>query len=150
MTKKTWIKFFTYALSICPDKIIFVPDKIFFVPNKIFFVLDKTNFVRDKNLVLSWKRTYLLVKWMENDFLATDKIFPTLKSHFPSISQAKMYFFSLGQFFFVWDKNVLSRTKVIFVRDKNYFVRDKNYFVQDKNYFVRADGQGICMPLDQS
>ena len=57
---------------------------------------------------------YLLVKWMENDFLAMKKFCPWLKAHFPSISQANMYFFSIG-------KNFLSRQEI---------------------YFVLADGQG--------
>ena len=51
---------------------------------------------------------------MENEYLALDKIFSWLKSHFPSISQADMYFFSL------W-KKILSGQKS----------------------FVQADGPGI-------
>ena len=39
------------------------------------------------------------MKWMENEFLAMDKIFSWLKSHFPSISQANIYFFNLGKCF---------------------------------------------------
>ena len=39
------------------------------------------------------------------DILAMDKFFPWLKSHFPVISQANMYFFSIG-------KNFLSGQKI--------------------------------------
>ena len=38
------------------------------------------------------------------DFLAMDKFFPWLKSHFPVISQANMYFFSIGKFFLTGQK----------------------------------------------
>ena len=34
---------------------------------------------------------------MENEFLAMEKILSWLKSHFSSISQANVYFFSLGK-----------------------------------------------------
>ena len=51
---------------------------------------------------------------MKNDFLAMKKFFPWPKTHFPSISQANMYFFSSG-------KKFLSGQKI----------------------FVQADGQGI-------
>ena len=70
---------------------------------------------------------YLLMTGMKTDFLAGEKFCPRLKSHFPSISQANMYFFSLG---------------------KNFFVRNKNKFGWDKNDFVQADGQGINVLLD--
>ena len=43
------------------------------------------------------KSTYLPVKWMENNFLAMKKCCPWLKTHFPSISHANMYFLA-------WDK----------------------------------------------
>ena len=52
-------------------------------------------FCPDKKIFLCYKSTYLLVKWTENDFLAMDKIFSWLKSHFPSILQANIY--SAGQ-----------------------------------------------------
>ena len=45
---------------------------------------------------------------MKNDFLAMAKIYSWLKSHFPSISQAKIYFFSLGKKF-IQAKSILSR-----------------------------------------
>ena len=51
---------------------------------------------------------YLFVKWMENDLLAMKKFFPWLKTHFLSILQANMYFFSLGQNFCV-DKKYFAR-----------------------------------------
>ena len=73
-----------YALSICPDKIFFVPDKIIFVQNKMIFVLDKITFVLDKTFLSQTKKfcpklksTFLLVKWMENNFLAMEKNFST-------------------------------------------------------------------------
>ena len=78
------------ALSICPDKIFFVPDKILFVPDKILFVPDKIFFVPDKIIFVldktflsrtkfcpKLKSTFLLVKWMENNFLAMEKNFST-------------------------------------------------------------------------
>ena len=43
------------------------------------------------------KKYILHVKWMENEFLAKEKIFSWLKSYFPSISQANIYFLSLGK-----------------------------------------------------
>ena len=48
----------TNALSICPDKIIFVQDKIKIVPDKIIFVLDKKIFPRMKShgLVVNYRR----------------------------------------------------------------------------------------------
>ena len=39
------------------------------------------------------------MKWMENDFLAMKKFCPWLKTHFLSISQANMYFFSIRKDF---------------------------------------------------
>ena len=46
---------------------------------------------------------------MENGFLAMKKFCPWLKTQFPSISQANMYFFSIGKNFFVRTRNILSR-----------------------------------------
>ena len=46
------------------------------------------------------------MKWMENNFLAMDKIFPQLKSYLLCFSQANMK--SLA-----WGKNILSRTILI-------------------------------------
>ena len=43
------------------------------------------------------KNSHLLVKWMENDFLAMDKTILWLKSQYLSISQANMNFLA-------WDK----------------------------------------------
>ena len=69
-------------------------------------------FLSDKNVFPKLKKD-LLVKWMENDFLAMKKFCPLLKTHFPSIAQANMYFFSIKKNF-VWtkifcvDKNILS------------------------------------------
>ena len=57
---------------------------------------------------------------MENDFLATDKVFQQLKSHLLSFSRANMIFLA-------WVKKIWP---------------DKKYFVQDKKYFVWADGRG--------
>ena len=51
---------------------------------------------------------------MENDFLAIKKNYPWLETHFLSISQANIYFFSIG-------KKTCS----------------------DKKYFVKADARGI-------
>ena len=45
------------------------------------------------------KSSYLLGIRIENYFKLWKTFFPWLKSYFPSISQAKMYFFSLGQKF---------------------------------------------------
>ena len=62
-----WIQFYdSNAPSSSPDKI----DKIFFVPDKILFVLDKKN-------CLELRNAYLLVKWMENDFIEMGKNFST-------------------------------------------------------------------------
>ena len=41
-------------------------------------------------------------------FWLWEKFCLRLKSHFPSISQANMYFFDFGQNYFVWTKNILS------------------------------------------
>ena len=41
------------------------------------------------------------MKWMECDFLAMKKFCPWLKTHFPSISQAGMYFFCPDKKYFV-------------------------------------------------
>ena len=53
---------------------------------------------------------------MENEFLAMDKIFSWLKSHFPSFSPANMSFLA-------WVK----------------------FFCPDKKYFVLTDEQGIIL-----
>ena len=45
------------------------------------------------------KSTFLRVRWIGYEFLAMDKIFSWLKSHFPPISHANIYFFSLGKRF---------------------------------------------------
>ena len=50
----------------------------------------------------------------KNDFLAMKKICPWLKTHFPTISKANMY-----------------------------FLAKEKKFCPDKKYFVQADGQGI-------
>ena len=52
-----------------------------------------------------------------NEFLAMDKIFSWLRIHFPSISQANMYFFSI------------------------------RIFLPKKKSFVQVDGQGINLLL---
>ena len=44
-------------------------------------------------------------------FLAMEKTFSWLKSHFQSISQANMYFFSLGQNLLSVTKHILSETR---------------------------------------
>ena len=54
----------------------FVPDKISFVPDKISFVLDKIKIFVEK------VSSHLLVKWMENDFLAMDKVLFVAKKSF--------------------------------------------------------------------
>ena len=74
---ENYIKIDIYAPSICLDKIFFD---------------------QDKRLL---KSTYFVVKWMENDFLATDKFFSQLNSNFLSFSQAQMNFLSRA-------KNILS------------------------------------------
>ena len=51
---------------------------------------------------------------MGNDFLAMKEFCPWLKTHFPSISQAKMYFFNIGK-----------------------------KFCPHKKYFVQADGRAL-------
>ena len=53
---------------------------------------------------------------MENDFLAMKKFCPWPKTHFPSNSQANMYFFSKGK-----------------------------KFVLGQKYFVQEDGRGISL-----
>ena len=45
------------------------------------------------------KNSHLLVKWMENDFLAMDKIFSTAKKSFPILFPCRYETFSLGQNF---------------------------------------------------
>ena len=82
----------TNASSFCPDKTIFVLDKIIIVLDKIIIVLDKTFFVPDKKFCPNLLSSYLLRKRIDNEFLAVEKTFPWLKSNFPSISQANMYF----------------------------------------------------------
>ena len=72
-----------------------------------------------KNFVLSKKCTFLLVKKMKNDF-STGKIFVWPKSHFPYISQAKMYTFSLEQKFLSATKSFMSGTKMIFSGQKDW------------------------------
>ena len=86
----------------------------------------KNIFCPHKKFCPRLRSAYLLMKWMENDFLATDKIFPTLKSHFQSISQANVYFFSLGQNFLSRTKLVLSGTKNILSGTKDILSRTKN------------------------
>ena len=95
----------------------------YFLSKQIFFVQDKKFCPRLKSL-------YLLGKRIENDFKLWRNYFQWLKSYFPSISQAKMYF--------------LAQDKV-FCPGQNCFVQDKNYFVRYKKYFVWADGQGISV-----
>ena len=68
------------------------------------------------------KSSHLLEKRIENDFKMWKIFFSWLKSFFPSILHAKMYFFSLGQ---------------------KCFICYQNHFVQDKNDFVPAEGWGI-------
>ena len=103
------------APSFCPDKIIFVPNKIKFVLDKIFFVPDKIFFGPDKKFCPRLKSSNLLRKSKENDFLAMEKFFLWLISHFLS--------FSIGKY-------------VLFVQDKNSFCLGQKYFVQDKNAIV--------------
>jgi len=57
----------------------------------------QNNFCLDKKFCAKLKNTYLLVKWMENDFLATDKIFLTAKKSFSILFPSKYVLFSLGQ-----------------------------------------------------
>ena len=57
------------------------------------------------------KSTFLRVRWIGYEFLAMDKIFSWLKSHFPSISKANIYFFQLrkklsGKVFILLHKEV--------------------------------------------
>ena len=75
--------------------------------------LNKIFFVPDKNFCPRLKSSYLLGKRIENYFKLWKTFFPWLKSYFPSISQAKMYFFSLGQSFLSGTKVILSGTKII-------------------------------------
>ena len=70
---------YSYAPSFCQDKIIFVLDKNIFCPRQNHFYPTQNIFVPDKNFVLSWNNTFLLVKWMENNFLAKEMFFHTLK-----------------------------------------------------------------------
>ena len=44
------------------------------------------------------------MNWMEGDFLAMKKFCPWLKTHFPSISQANIYVFSIGKDFLFGQK----------------------------------------------
>ena len=125
--------------NLCP---VHLPGKNIFCPGQNIFCTGQNNFcprqnifVLDKNFCPRLKSSYLLGKRIENDFKLWRNFFPWLKSYFPSISQAKMYFLAQDKIFCPGQK--------CFVQDKNYFVRYKNYFVWDKKYFVQADGLGI-------
>ena len=58
------------------------------------------------NAILPWinaqsiclRKAFFVMKWIENEFLAKDKNFTQLKSHFLSFSQANMNFLA-------WDEN---------------------------------------------
>ena len=112
------------------------------LPGQNNFCLRQNIFVPDKKFCPKLKSTFLLVIWMENNFLAMEKNFSTAWSHFLSFSQANMNFLA-------WDKNFCPGQKC-FVEDKNYFVWYKIYFVQDKKYFVRGDGQGIKIKKERN
>ena len=116
--KIPWIK--SYFQSISQAKMCFFSFGQIFCPGQKCFVWDKIRIVLDKKLCPTLKRTFLLVKWMENNFLAMEKKFHSLKSFsipFPS----KYELLSLEIF----------------------FVKDKKYFVQDNFHFVWAEGWGI-------
>ena len=70
------------------------------------------------------KSTYLLGEMVKTDFLVWEIFFPWLKSHFPSISQTNMYFYSIGQ-------NFLSGQK-IFCQGR-WTGHKTEFFVQTKN-----------------
>ena len=81
-----------HIVTLCP---IYLPGQNIFCPHKKFY---------------PWLRSsYLHGKRIENDFLAVEKNFPWLKSHFPSILRTNMYSFRLGQNFLSRTKNILSR-----------------------------------------
>ena len=106
---------YSYAPSFCQDKIIFVLDKNIFCPKQNHFCPTQNIFVPDKNFVLSWNNTFLLVKWMENNFLAMEKNCQQLKVIFYPFPK-QIWAFKSGTKIFVWDKNVLSGTKNILSR----------------------------------
>ena len=101
---------FLELLNLCP---VHLPWKFFFCTGQNNFCPRQNIFVPDKNFCPRLKSSYLLGKRIENYFKLWKIFFPWLKSYFPSISQAKMYFFSLGQNFLYGTKVILSRTKII-------------------------------------
>ena len=86
---------------------------------------------------------------MENDFLAMKKFCPWLKSHFPSISQANMYFFRLGQNFLSAIENIMSDRKYLHSMKhlKRVFYAlsiclDKDFFPMLKKYVFACEMDG--------
>ena len=83
------------------------------VTNLYLVHLPRQNIFRpDKKFCSRLKSLYLLVKWMENDFLAMDKIFSSAKKSFSILFQ-KFKLFSLGQNFLSWTISILSGTKMV-------------------------------------
>ena len=76
----------------CPGQNIFCPGQNIFCTGQNNFCPRQNIFVPDKNFCPRLKSSYLLGKRIENDFKLWRNFFPWLKSYFPSISQAKMYF----------------------------------------------------------
>ena len=74
----------------------------------------KNIFCPHKKFCPRLRGAYLLVKWMENDFLATDKIFPTAKKSFSILFPSKYVLFRLGQ-------NFMSRQKSFCPGQKFFF-----------------------------
>ena len=76
-------------LYLCP---VHLPRQNIFCTRQNIFCTGQNNFCP------KLKSTFLLVKWMENNFLAMEKNFSTAWNHFLPFSQANMNFL-------VWDKN---------------------------------------------
>ena len=85
------IKFLTncWVFNQCP---VHLPGQNIFCTGQNNFCPRQNIFVPDKNFCPRLKSSYLLGKRIENDFKLWRNFFPWLKSYFPSISQAKMYF----------------------------------------------------------
>ena len=74
-------------------------------------ILDKIFIIPHKKFCSTLKSSYLLGKRIENDILVVEKNCLRLKSHFPSISQVNICFFSGIQKFLPGTKMILSGQK---------------------------------------
>ena len=94
---QNWNKIMAFRnKNLCPVHLpgqnIFCPGQNIFCTGQNNFCLRQNIFVPDKIFCPRLKSSYLLGKRIENDFKLWRIFFPWLKSYFPSISQAKMYF----------------------------------------------------------